>query len=125
MKLSTKTVASLLVTTAVAAAVPGIGRVTRPGKNYESQFDKILQKHDRKGHIRAEVLGISVNEFKEKSKKMTQEQVVTSCGFTSKRSFRLALLGRLRNELRTRGWTSHQIDSYIASRAMRMVASPA
>ena len=48
MKLTTKTVASLLVVTAVAAAVPGLSQITIPKKRRESQFDKLLSRHDRK-----------------------------------------------------------------------------
>ena len=43
MKLSTKTVASLLVVTAVAATVPGLSQIAVPKKRRESQFDKLLQ----------------------------------------------------------------------------------
>ena len=93
MKLTTKTVASLLVVTAVAAAVPGLSQITIPKKRRESQFDKLLSRHDRKGELRAEILGISPHEFKQMSKKMTFEEVIQACGLYSKRDFRLALAG--------------------------------
>lgn len=120
MKLSTKTVASLLVVTAVAAAVPGLSQITIPKKRRESQFDKLLLAHDRKGELRAEILGLSPHEFKQMSKKMSFEQVILACGLHSKRDFRLALAGRLRNELLSRGWSRARIDTYILSRAPRM-----
>ncbi len=120
MKLSTKTVASLLVVTAVAAAVPGLSQITIPKKRRESQFDKLLATHDRKGELRAEILGISPHEFKQLSKQMPFEQVITNCGLYSKRDFRIALLGYLRNELLSRGWSRARIDAYILMRAPRM-----
>ena len=123
MKLSTKTVASLLVVTAVAAAVPGLSQIAIPKKRRESQFDKLLQAHDRKGELRAEILGITPHEFKQMSKKMTFEEVIQACGLYSKRDFRIALLGYLRNELLQRGWSRTRIDAYILMRAPRMATA--
>ena len=122
MKLSTKTVASLLVVTAVAAAVPGLSQVAIPKKRRESLFDKLLSRHDRKGELRAEILGISAHEFKQAMKTQTFEQVIQSAGLYSKRDFRLALMGRLRNELLQRGWSRSRIDAYVMMRAPRMLA---
>lgn len=119
MKLSTKTVASLLVVTAVAAAVPGLSQITVPKKRRESQFDRLLATHDRKGELRAAILGLTPHEFKQMSRKMPFEQVVQRCGLLGQRDFRIALLGYLRNELLARGWSRARIDSYILARAPR------
>ncbi len=120
MKLSTKIVARLLVVTAVAAAVPGLSQITIPKKRRESQFDKLLATHDRKGELRAEILGISPHEFKQMSKTESFEQIIQSCGFYNKRDFRIALFGYLRNQLLQRGWSRTRIDTYILVRAPRM-----
>ncbi|MGB4762053.1 MAG: hypothetical protein WBP12_01690 [Candidatus Saccharimonas sp.] len=120
MKLSTKTVASLLVVTAVAAAAPGLSQIAIPKKRRESQFDRLLSTHDRKGEIRAEILGLSPHEFRRLRRNMSLEQVIQLCGFYSKRDFRIALLGFLRNELLHRGWTRERIDNYIVLRAPRL-----
>ena len=120
MKLSTKTVASLLVVTAVAAAVPGLSQIAVPKKRRESQFDKLLQTHDRKGELRAEVLGISPHRFKQMCKKMPFEEVIRTCGLSSRRDFRIALFGCLKNELLGRGWSRAKIEAYILTRAPRM-----
>lgn len=120
MKLSTKTVASLLVVTAIAAAVPGLSQIGIPKKRRESMFDKLLSSHDRKGELRAEILGISPHEFKQLSKTSTFDQIIQSAGLYSKRDFRLALMGRLRNELLQRGWSRSRIDTYVQMRAPRM-----
>ena len=119
MKLSTKTVASLLVVTAVAAAVPGLSQISIPKKRRESQFDKLLATHDRKGELRSEILGLTPHEFKQLTKKMTFEEVIQHCGLLSKRDFRIALLGYLRSELLARGWSRARIDSYVMMRATR------
>ncbi len=120
MKLSTKTIASLLVVTAAAAAMPGLSQIAIPKKRRESQFDKLLATHDRKGELRAEILGISAYEFKQMSKKMTFEQIIQECGLYNKRDFRVALLGYLRNQLLARGWSRARIDAYIVMRAPRL-----
>ena len=122
MKLSTKTTASLFVVTAVAAAVPGLSQIAIPKKRRESQFDKLLTRHDRKGELRAEILGISPYEFKKMSRTMSFDDIVRACGIESNRSFRLALLGRLRSELLARGWSRSRIDTYLLVRAPRLAA---
>lgn len=120
MKLSTKTVAQLMVVTAVAAAVPGLSQIAIPRKRRESQFDKLLSAHDRKGELRATILGLSPHEFKQMSRTMKFEAIIQGCGFYSKRDFRIALLGYLRNELLSRGWSRARIDSYMLTRAPRL-----
>ena len=121
MKLPTKVVATLLVATAVAATVPGISQIAVPKKRRESQFDKLLALHDRKGELRAELLGISPYEFKKLSKTHALDELIRRAGMNSKRDFRMALFGRLRNELLQRGWSRARIDTYILVRAPRMV----
>ncbi len=120
MKLSTKTVATLLVVTAAAAAAPGLSQIAIPKKRRESQFDRLLATHDRKCEIRAEILGVSPHEFRRLRRSMSMDQLIQFCGFYNKRDFRVALLGYLRNDLLQRGWSRERIDSYILTRAPRM-----
>ncbi len=122
MRISTKTVASLLLVTAVAAAVPGVSEKI-PGKKrfrWESQFDRLLQRHDRKGELRAEVLGLEVRTFREKLKHKTLEEIAKQRGFRSVREFRIALLGRLKNELHNRGWSFKKIEQFVLRRSTRL-----
>jgi hypothetical protein len=119
MRLSTKTLASLLVMTAVAATVPGISKL--PGrKGRRGQFDRILQKHDRKGEIRAEVLGISAAKFRAEQKKLSFEEIARKSGFPNARSFRLALFGKLKEELHRKGWSNGRIERFVATRRSRV-----
>lgn len=122
MKMSTKTVATLLLVTAVAAAVPGISEKI-PGtkrRRRESQFDRLLQRHDRKGDLRAEVLGIDVRTFRELQKRLTMEVIARQRGFKNVRDFRIALMGRLKNELHRRGWSPGRIEHYVLTRSTRV-----
>ena len=121
MRISTKTLASLLVVTAVAAAVPGISSKLPPGKNRrESQFDRILQRHDRKGELRAEILGMTPHSFRALRGRTSFEEIAKQRGFKDARAFRMALLGKLKNELHHRGWSSQRIDRFVLARKARV-----
>jgi len=121
MKISTKTLASLLIVTAVAAAVPGLSSKLPPGKRRRSsQFDRLLQRHDRKGELRAEILGLDPQVFRSMQRHMSFEEIARRRGFSSVRGFRLALLGKLKNELHKRGWSAKRIDHYVAVRSTRL-----
>jgi hypothetical protein len=120
MRISTKTLASLLLVTAVATAVPGISRLPGRKRRQESQFDRLLQRHDRKGEIRAEILGMEAIAFRDLQKRMPLEVILRRKGFSSVRAFRLALLGKLKNELHERGWTTQRIDRYVVARSGRV-----
>ena len=114
MKISTKTLASLLLVTAVATAVPGSKR------RRESQFERLMQRHDRKGELRAEILGLTPLQFRDLQKKKSFGEIVRRGGFTSERAFRLAFLGKLKDELHHRGWTAQRIERYVLARSPRL-----
>lgn len=120
MHISTKTLASLMIVTAVAAAVPGISRLSPGWRRRESQFDRLLQRHDRKGELRAEILGMDPLTFRALQKKVSFDNIAKRSGFSEPRSFRLALLGKLKNELRQRGWNARKIEHYVLSRRGRI-----
>jgi len=120
MRLSTKTMASLLIVTAVAAAVPGISKLP-PGRRRESQFDRLLQRHDRKAELRAEILGLDPMVLRKLLRKMPLSDITRHRGFKDDRAFRLALFGKLRSELHGRGWALRKIDRYVTARSGRMI----
>jgi hypothetical protein len=120
MRISTKTLATLLVVTAVAAAVPGISRIPGKKRRQESQFDRLLQRHDRKGELRADVLGLNPLEFRVLQKRLSFDDIARKRGFSNKRAFRVALLGKLKSELRLRGWTPQRIERYVTMRSGRL-----
>lgn len=120
MRISTKTLASLLLVTAVAAAVSGVSKLPPGRRRKESQFDRLLQRHDRKGELRAELLGLDPHTFRALRSKLTFEEIIKRRGFKDIRAFRLALLGKLKDELRRRGWSAHRIEHFVVSRSMRV-----
>lgn len=120
MRISTKTLATLLVVTAVAAAVPGISRIPGSKRRHESQFDRLLQHHDRKGELRSSVLGLEPIEFRSLQSRMSFDEIARSKGFATQRAFRIALMGKIKEELHLRGWKSGRIEEYMSTRSGRM-----
>jgi len=118
MKLTTKAIATLLLV-AVAPDRPGES-LSRVSVRHKSQFDYLLRRHDRKGELRAELLNIAPIAFRHMQKRMSLEQIVRRCGFVNLHAFRLALFGKLKDELRRRGWSVRQIDLYIMTRRNRL-----
>lgn len=120
VKLSTKTLASLLLVTAVASAVPGISQLSPRKRRHESQFDRLLQRHDRKGELRAEILGVKSIELRSQLKTSSFEEIIKRSGFATQRAFRIALMGKLKSELRQRGWTTQRIERHVTARSPRI-----
>ncbi len=118
MRLSTKTLASLLLATAVAATVPGITKIPGRVRRHGSQFDRLLQRHDRKGELRAEILGISAADFRAKQKKHSFDEIARARGFSNARAFSPGFyFGKLKQELHQKGWSSGRIDKFVTARA--------
>lgn len=120
MKLSTKTLTSLMLVTTVAAALPGASRTISRASRTESKFDRILQHHDRKGELRAEVLGIDPLTFRTLLRQVSFPTIIRRYGFRDERAFRLALLGKLKEELGSRGWSRQRVDNYVEGRLDRI-----
>lgn len=116
MKLSTKELTSLLLA-ATMSAMPGVRRLRN--KKGEHRYERVLQKHDRKAELRASVLGIAADEFRLRERRQSFEEIAKSCGFASERAFHAALAGKLKAELRLRGWTPNRIERYTALRLQR------
>jgi hypothetical protein len=119
MQISTKTLASLLVVTS-AAIMPGTTRRSK-GWQKKSRFDRVLQRHDRKGELRAGLLSVPPQEFRELQKKHSFEEVVRRHGFLNEQEFCVALSGKIKSELRRRGWTPHKIETYVSNRKQRLI----
>ena len=120
MKLSTKTVASLLVSATLEADVPGVIVTPTKKQRGESHFDRILHRHDRKGELCADLLGLSVYEFRRLQKTMKFEEIIRRCGIDDRHSFIKALTGKLRDELHRRGWSRSKIDMYVLRKSLRL-----
>ncbi|MBM3209832.1 hypothetical protein FJZ39_00610 [Candidatus Saccharibacteria bacterium] len=104
MKLATKTIASLYSTIA-SALKPGV----ELHKTTWQRCKKIIHKHDRKAELRASLLGVKPEDFREQERKGRLANYLEKFGFKNEQSFYVALLGKLRHELRQRGWSAHKI----------------
>lgn len=106
MKLSTKALASSLI----AAAINALPGRKRPVAQREAaRYERILQKHDRKGELRASVLGVTPQEFKRLQKAHSLGEIVHQFGFQDEQSFYIAVVGRIKAELRQRGWNNQRL----------------
>lgn len=117
MRLATKTLESLLTATGAIVTVPKTA--VKQGAKLWLRLDRILQRHDRKGELRASIFGISAQEFRELQKKFTFEQLVRQFGFPDLHGYCKALLGKLKDELRQKGWSQRRIDQFLSSRVAR------
>lgn len=117
MKLSTKSLLSALV----AATVNSTSNAHHlTSQRHERRYEKILQKHDRKGELRASVLGVNAVDFRQQERKYTMSQIVNLYGFKDERAFYRAVVGKIRQELRGRGWTSDRIHYFEVARLQRI-----
>ena len=119
MQISTKTLASLLLVTSVAT-MQGVTRRSGAWRK-KSRFDRLMRRHDRKGELQAELLGTSPQEFRSLQKQSSFEEVVRRHGFLNEQAYRVALVGKIKAELRQRGWSSHRIDSFVLARRGRVI----
>lgn len=118
MKISTKTLASLLAATASSSKREGSEGTWRQ----RGRLERLLRHHDRKCELRAELLGLSPQWFRSMQKKTSFESVVRQRGFLNEDEFMKALHGRIRAELHNRGWTFSRMNAYVERREQRLTA---
>lgn len=113
-QLSTKSIGSLLIAT--ATVIRDVGK-----RASERHLERILQRHDRKGDIRAGILGMSPVEYRDALKKHSFDELIRLRGFKSRHEFMVALRGKLRDELLHRGWSRQKINDYIEQKLVMTV----
>lgn len=118
MRLATKTLESLLTATSAIVEAPKL-TVTQSTKVWQ-RLDRILQRHDRKGELRASLFGISAEKFRELQKKSNFEQLVRHFGFGDLHGYCQALLGKVKDELHLKGWSQARIDQFAHARIARL-----
>lgn len=84
------------------------------------QLERVYQKHDRKYELRASLLGMSTDELKEQLRGKSMENIVKRHGFRDMQTFYVALTGKLKEELRSRGWSEKKLDNFVAKRIARL-----
>lgn len=120
MKIATKTLVSLLIVTALTLSSSNIASAAGSGPRQETKIEKVTRRHDRKLELRASILGISTDQLKEELKTSTFDQVLKKHGFKNRQAFRLAMAGKIKDELKKRGWSDTKIQKVVNSRLDRM-----
>lgn len=118
MKLTTKSLLSAL-TAAIVNATPKTYRIV--SQRRERRYERILEKHDRKGELRASVLGIESIDFRDEERKQPLSDLVRTYGFSDERAFYSAVVAKIHEELRRRGWTLGRIHRYEETRLARVM----
>lgn len=118
MKLTTKSLLSALVAATVNAA-PSAYRIVPQRR--ERRYERILEKHDRKGELRSSILGISSLEFRFQERRRSLAEIARSHGFQDERAFYRALIAKIREELYRRGWTIQRIQRFESMQLQRLV----
>ncbi|HEX6258461.1 MAG TPA: hypothetical protein VFZ48_03205 [Candidatus Saccharimonadales bacterium] len=122
MKIATKTLATLLIVTVLSiSTISGVSAL-QPGTDSKKNNFRLerLQRHDRKFELRASVLGLTGNELKQELKQRTFDQVLKRHGFKDREAFQKALAGKLKDELKRRGWSERKIQRFLDRRAARL-----
>ena len=121
MKIATKTLVSLLIVTALTLGSSSFaGATSGPGLRSESRIERVTRRHDRKLELHASILGISTDQLREELKTSDFDQVLKKHGFKTREDFRTAMAGKIKDELKNRGWSDEKIQKIINSRLARM-----
>lgn len=121
MKIATKTLVSLLIVTVLTLSSSGMASASgSDGTRRESRIERITRRHDRKLELTADILGISTERLREELKTSNFDQVLRKHGFKTKKDFRIALFGKIKDELKKRGWSDEKIQKVVDSRLARM-----
>ena len=122
MKLATKTLASLLVITLISISSSGLASASSSTnfRQRDIKLEKIAQRHDRKLELRASVMGTDPSALKQEIKNSSFDAVAKKHGFKSRADFNTALIGKIKDELKTRGWSEEKIKKLVDKRLQRI-----
>lgn len=122
MKIATKTLVTMLVITMLAlGSVPAVSAMsTGMNSGAVKQLDRLQQHHDRKLELRASLLGITPDQLKMELKTKSFNQILKEHGFSTKQAYYKALLGKVKQELRNRGWDDRRIQQFLNKRAEKV-----
>lgn len=123
MKIATKALASIMLVAMLslsAVNIAGAASDSEITKSSERKLERIYKRHDRKMELRASVLGISQDELREQLKTKSFDTILKQHGFRDRAAFHTALTGKLREELKRRGWSDEKIEHMLKKRLERL-----
>ena len=123
MKIATNTLATLVLIGIISLSPVNVVARGQPKKHHIFNFtrlERLYQRHDRKLELRASVLGISPSELREQLKEKSLDSVVKKHGFRDRAAYYVALTGKLKDELRKRGWSERKLEVLVQKRLARL-----
>lgn len=125
-KITTNTLATLVLIGMMSLTTINVSALSREGtmdKQQLKRLERVYQHHDRKHELRASVLGISAEELREQLKVKSLDTIVKKHGFKDRMSFYTAMTGKLKDELRRRGWSERKIEELVQKRLARLTSA--
>lgn len=123
MKVATNTLATLVLIGIISLSPVNMAALSNAAggdKANMKRLERLYQRHDRKLEIRASVLGISPAELREQLKAKSLDVVVKKYGFRDRAAYYVALTGKLKDELRKRGWSERKLEVLVQKRIARL-----
>lgn len=121
MKIATKTLTSLLIITVLTLSTSSLANATsNTGSRFEHRIERITKRHDRKMELQASILGTTPVELKEELKTNNLDQVLKKHGFKTREDFRVAVAGKLKDELKKRGWSEEKIQKLLDKKMAKL-----
>lgn len=125
MKIASKTLVTMFVIGLLALNAPMVSAIgststTPPQQRQPRRLERLYQRHDRKMELRASVLGISADQLHSELKTASFDQVIKRYGFKDRQAFNTAVLGKIKNELKHRGWSDKKIENFVQKRIDRL-----
>lgn len=125
MKVATNTLATLVLIGVMSLSpvnMAALSATSRTDKANMKKLERLYQRHDRKLELRASILGITPEELREQLKAKSLDVVVKKYGFRDRAAYYVALTGKLKDELRKRGWSERKLEVFIQKRIARLSA---
>lgn len=125
-KIATNTLATLVLIGMISLTNVHVSALAHGGaadKQQLKRLERVYQHHDRKHELRASVLGISPEELREQLKARSLDTVIKKHGFKDRLCFYTAVTGKLKEELRRRGWSERKIEELVQKRIARLTPS--
>lgn len=124
MTIATKTLATIMLVAMLTLSATGVSALsvqdtTAKRQRDDKQLERLYKRHDRKMELRASVLGVSADELREKLKDQSFDQVIRQSGFKDRQSFYTAMIGKMKEELRARGWDDTKVQKFVEKRLSR------
>lgn len=123
MSIATKTLATIMLIAMITLSSTGVGAMTpdttHKRRTEDKQLERLYKRHDRKMELRASVLGVSSDELRDKLRDQTFDQVIRQSGFKDRQSFYKAMIGKMKEELRARGWDDSRVQKFVSKRLDR------